>query len=60
MVDAERKKRARLNVIHHLLGQVPYEDLIPVPPALPPRPEITDEQIRPPRASQHMVPDVVP
>ena len=38
VVDAEVKKRARLNVITHLLGHVPYEDLTPdAPPRLPPR-----------------------
>jgi polyphosphate kinase len=45
----------------HLLGQVPYEDLTPdPPPALPPRPPVHDDYVRPPRESQHMVPDVVP
>jgi hypothetical protein len=38
VVEAEVKKRARLNVITHLLGQVPYEDLTPKAPDLPPRP----------------------
>jgi polyphosphate kinase 2 len=60
VVDAEVKKRARLNVMTHLLGQVPYEDLTPEPPRLPPRPRIHDDYVRPPRESQHMVPDVVP
>ena len=32
VVEAEVKKRARLNVINHLLTQVPYEDLTPEPP----------------------------
>jgi polyphosphate kinase 2 (PPK2 family) len=27
IVDAEDKRRARLNCIHHLLSQVPYRDL---------------------------------
>ncbi|MBJ7454140.1 MAG: polyphosphate kinase 2 [Blastococcus sp.] len=60
VVDAEVKKRARLNVIHHLLGQVPYEDLTPVPPHLPPRPEVEDDYVRPPMETQNFVPDVVP
>jgi polyphosphate kinase 2 len=60
VVDAEVKKRARLNVIHHLLGQVPYEDLSPAPPKLPPRPKVKDDYHRPPMEIQKMVPDVVP
>jgi polyphosphate kinase len=60
VVEAEVKKRARLNVINHLLAQVPYEDLTPEPPQLPPRPPLRADYIRPPKESQHFVPDVVP
>jgi polyphosphate kinase 2 len=60
VVDAEVKKRARLNVIHHLLGQVPYEDLTPKPPKLSPRPKVKDNYVRPPMESQKIIPDVVP
>jgi polyphosphate kinase 2 len=60
VVDAEVKRRARLNVIHHLLGQVPYEDLSPVPPKLRPRPKVKDNYVRPPMEIQKIVPDVVP
>ncbi|MCF6746181.1 polyphosphate kinase 2 [Blastococcus sp. KM273128] len=60
VVDAEVKKRARLNVITHLLGQVPYEDLTPEAPELPPRPPIESDYVRPPIESQNIVPDVVP
>ena len=60
VVEAEVKKRARLNVMTHLLGQVPYDDLTPSAPVLPPRPDVTDDYVRPPRESQHLVPDVVP
>ena len=60
VVDAEVKKRARLNVIHHLLGQVPYEDLTPMPPKLPPRPKVKDNYVRPPMETQKIIPDVVP
>lgn len=59
VVDAEVKKRARLNVIHHLLSAVPYEDTTPPPVTLPPRPE-PEAYERPPMDSQHFVPDVVP
>ena len=37
VVDADDKKRARLNCIHHLLQQIPYEDVTPAPLKLPPR-----------------------
>jgi polyphosphate kinase 2 len=60
VVEAEVKKRARLNVISHLLTQVPYDDLTPEPPKLPPRPPLRDDYIRPPRSSQHFVPEVSP
>jgi polyphosphate kinase 2 (PPK2 family) len=60
VVEAEVKKRARLNVINHLLTQVPYEDLTPEPPKLPPRPRVSGDYTRPPKESQHFVPDVVP
>jgi len=60
VVEAEVKKRARLNVMTHLLSQVPYEDLSPEVPDLPPRPPIHDDYVRPPRETQHIIPDVVP
>jgi len=61
VVEAEVKKRARLNVMTHLLAAVPYEDLTPERPTLPPRrpPEDLD-YVRPPKAAQRLVPDVVP
>ena len=34
---ANIKRHARLNVISHLLSQIPYKDLTPVPIELPPR-----------------------
>src|SRR5210317_1176098 len=37
VVEADVKKRARLNCIRHLLGMIPYEDLTPEPVELPPR-----------------------
>jgi polyphosphate kinase 2 (PPK2 family) len=60
VVEAEVKKRARLNVMTHLLAQVPYEDLTPEAPRLPPRPPIDRDYVRPPMESQNIVPDVVP
>jgi polyphosphate kinase 2 len=60
VVEADVKKRARLNVMTHLLSQVPYEDLTPGAPELPPRPPLDDDYVRPPKESQHIIPDVVP
>jgi polyphosphate kinase len=60
VVEADSKKRARINVISHLLGQVPYEDLTPEAPELPPRPPVESDYVRPPKESQHVVPDVAP
>jgi len=60
VVEADVKKRARLNVMTHLLGQVPYEDLTPQVPKLPPRPQVRDDYVRPPKQTQKFVPDVVP
>lgn len=37
IVDADDKKKARLNCIAHLLRQIPYKDLRPVEIELPPR-----------------------
>ena len=37
VVNADDKKRARLNCIHHLLSMIPYEDVVPKPFKLPPR-----------------------
>jgi polyphosphate kinase 2 len=60
VVEAEVKKRARLNVIHHLLSQFPYEDLTPPAEDLPPRPPISRDYVRPPKSNQHIIPDVIP
>jgi polyphosphate kinase len=60
VVEAEVKKRARLNVITHLLGQIPYEDLTPEAPELPPRPPVSVDYVRPDKSSQNLVPDTVP
>ena len=37
IVEAIDKKRARLNCIHHLLSQIPYEEVPREPVVLPPR-----------------------
>jgi polyphosphate kinase 2 (PPK2 family) len=56
VVEAEDKRRARLNCIAHLLSVVPYTDLIVAPSELPPRPDAGDYE-RPPRELFHYVPD---
>lgn len=57
VVDSDDKKKARLNCIAHILGQIPYEDIIPKPLELPPR-KIVENYIRPPREDQTFVPEV--
>jgi polyphosphate kinase 2 len=59
VVDANDKKRARLNCISHLLGQIPYEDLTPPPIELPPR-ERSGGYVRPPITDQTFVPNLYP
>jgi polyphosphate kinase 2 len=57
IVDADNKKRARLNCIAHLLRQVPYKDLEPIEVDLPPRQTETD-YVRPKKSDQHWVPEL--
>jgi len=56
VVNAEDKKSARLNVIHHLLSKIPYRDLTPEPLKLP-RLE-KSKYVRPPISEQSFVPEV--
>jgi polyphosphate kinase 2 len=57
VVNGDDKKRARLNMIHHLLTLIPYEDLTPEPIVLPPR-EPDRGYVRPPMEEQTFVPEV--
>jgi polyphosphate kinase 2 len=57
VVNADDKKRARLNVIHHFLSLIPYEDLTPEPMTLPPR-QSDRGYVRPPMTDQTFVPEV--
>ncbi|MBI2423609.1 MAG: polyphosphate kinase 2 [Candidatus Hydrogenedentes bacterium] len=57
VVNADDKKRARLNCIAHLLSQVPYEDLTPEPIVLPER-HVDSDYVRPPMGDQTFVPSV--
>ena len=56
VVNADDKKRARLNVIAHLLSLIPYKDLTPEPLKLPPR-QSDSGYIRPPLSDQTFVPE---
>jgi polyphosphate kinase 2 len=58
-VQADDKRRARLNCIRHLLTKIPYEDMTPAAIELPPRKPIGDYQ-RPPMNEQFFVPNVYP
>ncbi|MFW6289941.1 MAG: polyphosphate kinase 2 [Mariniphaga sp.] len=57
VVDADSKRKARLNCIHHLLSMIEYEDLTPDPIELPPR---NDHKgyVRPPLDEITYVPEV--
>ena len=57
VVNADNKKCARLNCIHHLLSMIPYEDLTPEPIHLPPR-QAEAGYVRPPITDQTFVPQI--
>ena len=56
VVESDDKRRARVNMIAHLLDSVPYQDVRPPVLDLPERPESSGYQ-RPPRDLQKYVPD---
>jgi polyphosphate kinase 2 len=56
VVDSADKRRARINMIAHLLSTVGYHDVQRRPLELPPRPA-TSGYVRAPRESQTYVPD---
>lgn len=57
VVNADDKRRARLNCISHLLTRIPYQDILPPPIELPPR-EAATGYIRPPIDQQTFVPEI--
>jgi polyphosphate kinase 2 len=57
VVNADNKKRARLNTISHLLSMVPYKDIKPKSIKLPPRQERIG-YVRPPLEDQNFIPEV--
>jgi polyphosphate kinase 2 len=56
VVNADDKKKARLNCMTHLLSLIDYDDLTPEPIKLPPRQE-EKGYIRPPLSDQTFVPE---
>ena len=57
VVEADNKKKARLNCIAHLLAQIPYEHLTPIEIEVPPR-QADIGYKRPKMSSQRFVPKV--
>ena len=56
VVESDDKRRARINMIAHLLSTVPYSDVEPPALKLPPRPP-SQGYVRTPRDMQAYVPD---
>ena len=57
-VEADDKKRARLNCISHLLSKIPYIDMTPEPLKLSARKKSPTKYIRPPINEQFFVPQI--
>ncbi len=56
VVDADNKRRARLNCISHLLSAIPYKEVDLPKIKLPPRQPADPSYVRPPMESQRWVP----
>jgi polyphosphate kinase 2 len=56
VVEADDKRRARINMIHHLLSTIPYEQVMRPPLEIPHRPKAGGYE-RPPRDLNNYVPD---
>jgi polyphosphate kinase 2 len=56
VVEADDKRRARVNCLNHFLKVIPYEDLTPQPVELPPPQTPDPNYVRPPRATLRFVP----
>ena len=57
VVNGDDKKRARLNVINHLLSLINYKDLSPEPVDLPPRQDNDEKYVRSPLEDQNFIPE---
>jgi polyphosphate kinase 2 len=58
VVNADSKKRARLNCISHLLSQIEYDDVLHKKMKLPPRQKRKKGYVRPPMSDQTFVDEV--
>lgn len=56
VVEADDKRRARLNCMAHLLSKIPYKEVEAAPVKLPPR-QADEGYVRPPRELYNYVPD---
>lgn len=56
VVEADNKRKARLNCISHLLSRIPYEEIVPDEITFPQRPD-EGGYIRPPLEDQTFVPE---
>jgi hypothetical protein len=56
VVDADDKRRARINCIAHLLDTVPYTDVLEPDLHLPPR-QSDQGYVRPSQDTNHYIPD---
>lgn len=56
-IEADDKRRARLNCIRHILSMIPYDDVTPEPLNLTVRPPEDEHYMRPPRSAHLIVPD---
>lgn len=57
VVEADSKKVARLNCIHHFLSMIPYQDVAPAKIELSPRKSLGG-YVRPPMSDQTFVPSI--
>ena len=55
VVPADDKRRARLNLIHHLLSQIPYEKVEPDLPKIP-KPQAQPKDVRQGLGAGHVIP----
>ena len=56
IVESDDKRRARLDMIHHLLSSIDYEQMERAAPRIPKRPE-PQGYVRPPRDAERRVPN---
>ena len=59
-IDADDKRRAHLNSMSHLLSLFTYQESMPEPIKLKPRPAPDHQYVRPPREAHVLVPNRYP